>query len=321
MSSFGYSVLGFGSFANRAIKVSISSDVNNPDIDGNSYFGATAWASGTPKVLTITSGTTVGNLVIPGSMGGTLTVINEGDIHGSSGSAGSANSGSGGNGGVAITSASSFIYKGASGSNLLGGGGGGGGGGKAGNTSVTNNTYVRQPSTGSYHQNMGYPGYHWGIRNNRNQTSGLANAVWNGSTIAQSVVGSPYVNAYYHSPHGYTYYRGGIKYGTWNYSIYRAGTFSSTANYTGGAGGAGGVGAGYGVNAASGSSGTDGPGPAGTGGTGGTGGALGAAGSTGGTGGTSGSSGGSGGSAGASVTFSSGSITLAQDDGTITPDP
>ena len=106
MSSFGYNVLGFGSFANRAIKVEISSDVNNPDIDGGSYFGATAWASGTPKVLNITSGTTVGNLVIPGSMGGTLTINNAGNIHGSSGSGGSAGSsgagGSGGNGGSGI---------------------------------------------------------------------------------------------------------------------------------------------------------------------------------------------------------------------------
>ncbi len=93
MSSFGYSVLGFGSFANRAIKVSISSDVNNPDIDGGSYFGATAWASGTPKVLTITSGTTVGNLSIPSGLGGTLTVVNEGNIHGSAGSGGSAGGG------------------------------------------------------------------------------------------------------------------------------------------------------------------------------------------------------------------------------------
>ena len=324
MSSFGYNVLGFGSFANRAIKVEISSDVNNPDIDGGSYFGATAWASGTPKVLNITSGTTVGNLVIPGSMGGTLTINNAGNIHGSAGSGGSAGSsgagGSGGDGGVAITSASSFIYKGQSGSNLLGGGGGGGGGGKAGNKSVTNNSYVRQPSSGNIY---GPGNYNYAIRNQKNQSSGVYQAKWAGQTITNAIAGPNYVQYYYHSPHGYTYYRGsGHKLGQWNFGIYRAGQFSSTTNYTGGAGGAGGAGAGYGSNAASGQSGTDGPGPAGAGGAGGDGGALGAGGEAGSTGAPpSGSSGGSAGSAGASITFSSGSLTLAQDDGTITPDP
>ena len=323
MSSFGYNVLGFGSFANRAIKAEISSDVDNPDIDGSSYFGATAWASGTPKVLSITSGTTVGNLSIPSGLGGTLTIINAGNIHGSAGSAGSAGTsgsgGSGGNGGAAITSASSFIYKGQSGSNLLGGGGGGGGGGKAGNTSVTSNSYVRQPSSGNIY---GGNTYRYTINNQKNNPTGVERIYWGGSVITYQINGPNYVQYYYHSPDGYTYYRAqNHKLGQWNFGIYRAGQFSSTTNYTGGAGGAGGAGAGYGSNAQGGQSGTDGPGPAGTGGAGGDGGALGYGGEAGETGGTSGSSGGPAGNAGASVTFSSGSLTLAQDDGTITPDP
>ena len=317
MSSFGYNVLGFGSFANRSIRVTISSDVNNPDLDGGSYFGSAVWQGGTPKILEITSGTEVGSLVIPGSMGGTLTIENSGDIRGSSGSGGSANAGSGGAGGHAITSSGSFIYKGKSGSELSGGGGGGGGGGRAGPKSVTNQTYHREPPSGHaplspggvfYANHMQFPGGQGG------------NLKWNDNNVGAPSYG---FSDPFNSPDGWSYKRYG-RVPDWShlYYIYRYKTTQSTTNYQGGAGGAGGAGAGYGAaSAQSGSSGSDGPGPAGTGGTGGAGGAFGASGSSGSTGGPpSGQGGGSGGSAGKAASFSSGSISIAENNGDINGD-
>ena len=334
MSSFGYSVLGFGAFANRAIRVTISSDVDNPDLDGNDYFGATAWASGTPKILEVTSGTDIGSLVIPGSMGGTLTIENSGNIKGAAGSQGSAGTGgaggAGGAGGHAITSASSFIYKGKSGSVLGGGGGGGGGGGRASPTSTqqqqTNQTYSRQPSN-QYYYSWANQNYSYNLRNDP-YNPGAQRIRWGGlytDYAAQPTFHGPgpVTNQYFTmAPHGWTYRKGPRQGQGRNYGIYRTiqqpSTQSNQTNYTGGAGGAGGYGVGHPAQSpTSGASGSDGPGPAGTGGTGGDGGALGAAGSAGATGGGSGSSGGSGGAAGKAASFSSGSITIAEDSGDI----
>ena len=107
---------------------------------------AGTWAAATPKIYTINSGTTMGILTAPASMGGTLTINNSGNIQGTGGSAGSAGSGggqspgqasgvggAGGAGGTAITVQSTGItINMLSGSTLSGGGGAGGGGGQGG---------------------------------------------------------------------------------------------------------------------------------------------------------------------------------------------
>ena len=133
MTNFGYQVLGFGSFPNRAIFATASSAST---FNVQPAFGTADYQSGTPKILIIPSGVDLGPMTIPSGMGGTLQIENAGTIlglGGTAGSAGSANGGNGGNGGAgghAITSAHSFdlINTGT----ISGGGGGGAGGGGGG---------------------------------------------------------------------------------------------------------------------------------------------------------------------------------------------
>ena len=88
---------------------------------------AGTWTSGVPKVYTINSGTTMGILTAPASMGGTLVLNNSGNIQGVGGTA------NGGAGATAMTVQSTGItINMLSGSTLSGGGGGGGQGGTGG---------------------------------------------------------------------------------------------------------------------------------------------------------------------------------------------
>jgi hypothetical protein len=167
MSSFGYNVLGFGSFPNRAIFATASSAST---FNVQTAFGTADYQSGTPKILIIPSGVDLGPMTIPSGMGGTLQVENAGTIRGlggTAGSAGSGGSGSGGNGGNggagghAITSAHSFdlintgeISGGGGGSGGSGGGGQGGTGGSGSYTSSSWSSYYYNSS--NYYFNKTY---------------------------------------------------------------------------------------------------------------------------------------------------------------------
>ena len=90
MTNFGYQVLGFGSFPNRAIFATASSAST---FNVQTAFGTADYQSGTPKILIIPSGVDLGPMTIPSGMGGTLQIENAGTILGLGGSAGSAGSG------------------------------------------------------------------------------------------------------------------------------------------------------------------------------------------------------------------------------------
>jgi len=98
------------------------------------------WAAATPKIYTINSGTTMGILTAPASMGGTLVLNNSGNIQGVGGTA------NGGAGATAMTVQSTGItINMLSGSTLSGGGGGGGQGGTGGGGNFVSST----PCSGS----------------------------------------------------------------------------------------------------------------------------------------------------------------------------
>ena len=134
---------------------------------------AGTWVAATPKIYTINSGTTMGILTAPASMGGTLTINNSGNIQGTGGAAGSAGSGggqspgqasgvggAGGAGGTAITVQSTGItINMLSGSTLSGGGGAGGGGGQGGQGRFLgggNLQYAAGGAGGAGGQGLGY---------------------------------------------------------------------------------------------------------------------------------------------------------------------
>ena len=99
-----------------------------------------SWAGDIAKVYTINSGTTMGILTAPASMGGTLVLNNSGNIQGVGGTA------NGGAGGTAMTVQSTGItINMLSGSTLSGGGGGGGQGGTGGGGKYVSST----PCSGS----------------------------------------------------------------------------------------------------------------------------------------------------------------------------
>ena len=121
---------GYGKSNNVAVTASAASSANLKTLFDNASSGS--WADNIAKVYTINSGTTMGILTAPTSMGGTLVINNSGNIQGTAGSAGS--SGAGGAAGDAMTVQSTGItINMLSGSTLSGGGGGGGKGGTGGN--------------------------------------------------------------------------------------------------------------------------------------------------------------------------------------------
>ena len=117
---------GYGKSNNVAVTASAASSANLKTLFDNASAGS--WAEDIAKVYTINSGTTMGILTAPASMGGTLVLNNSGNIQGTGGSS------PGGAGGTAMTVQSTGItINMLSGSTLSGGGGGGGKGGTGGN--------------------------------------------------------------------------------------------------------------------------------------------------------------------------------------------
>tara|TARA_Y100000592_G_scaffold98797_1_gene172825 strand:+ start:970 stop:1935 length:966 start_codon:yes stop_codon:yes gene_type:complete len=313
MSGFGYNVLGFGAFPNRSVEAGITSNAEN--VSAKAQFNAAIWASGTPKILNISSGVTLGGtsgtaaLTIESDLGGSLLINNAGTITGTGGAAGT--SGAGGNGGNAILNSGGTIVSVTNSGTISGGGGGGGKGGTGGN--------------GSYSQTLG-PSYS-ATQYNFNtlwyvDQYGRSLVWWSGTNPVPSnqpiAYGTGATSASYG---GYTYTRGSFQQnfdcgnddncGT--YSLSRTGNVSSS----GGAGGNGGAGAGYNQSQANGSSGSAGGTNAGTGGTGGNGGDLGSNGTAGATGANGNSTnGGSGSAAGTAGKAISGAVNFTDASGT-----
>ncbi len=77
MSGFGYNVLGFGAFPNRSVEAGITGNATN--VSAKAQFNATIWASGTPKILNISSGVTLGGT------SGTAALTIESDLGGVNG--------------------------------------------------------------------------------------------------------------------------------------------------------------------------------------------------------------------------------------------
>ena len=319
MSGFGYNILGFGAFPNRSVEAGITSNAEN--VSAKAQFNATIWASGTPKILNISSGVTLGGtsgtaaLTIESDLGGSLLIVNAGTIIGTGGAAGS--SGAGGNGGNAILNSGGTIVSVTNSGTISGGGGGGGLGGTGGaggtGTYTATNTYFDHPTYGGV-ADVQYTSeggdWRW-----RFQSSILPIYSSSGGTSG-----------------GYTWTRGTTirrsSGGTYHYDIIRTGT-ETQSGASGGAGGAGGAGAGYnqsqsdGSSGSSGASGSNNAGNGGQGGTGGNGGHAGADGSAGATGSTgsngnstNGSSGASGSAAGTAGKAISGAVNFTDASGT-----
>lgn len=310
MSGFGYNVLGFGAFPNRSVEAGITGNATN--VSAKAQFNATIWASGTPKILNISSGVTLGGtsgtaaLTVESDLGGSLLINNAGTITGTGGAAGT--SGAGGNGGNAILNSGGTIVSLVNSGTISGGGGGGGKGGTGGN--------------GSYSQTLGpsyTSSYHtwWFI-----DQYGRILAFWGGGNVHPSNQPISYTSSATSASYGgYTYTRGnyvqavscGNDDNCATYYISRTGTVSTS----GGAGGNGGAGAGYSQSQANGSSGASGGTNAGAGGTGGNGGALGSNGAAGATGANGNSTnGGSGSAAGTAGKAVSGAVNFTDASGT-----
>ena len=316
MSGFGYNILGFGAFPNRTVEAGITSNAEN--VSAKAQFNATIWASGTPKILNISSGVTLGGtggtaaLTIESDLGGSLLIVNAGTIIGTGGAAGS--SGAGGNGGNAILNSGGSIVSVTNSGTISGGGGGGGLGGTGGTGG--NGTYT-STSYGYVHGSRS-----WWVSSSTNSY------IIYGGTFCTGMPSSQTTCTY----GGVTYRKGSyVQYGGPGAGGYQLGIDSTAtqSGASGGAGGAGGAGAGYnqsqsdGSSGSSGSSGSNNAGSGGAGGTGGNGGNAGANGSAGATGstgangnasnGSSGSSGSAGGTAGKAI---SGAVNFTDASGT-----
>jgi len=309
MSGFGYNVLGFGAFPNRSVEAGITGNATN--VSAKAQFNDAIWASGTPKILNISSGITLGGtggtaaLTIEDDLGGSLLINNAATITGTGGAAGS--SGAGGNGGNAILNSGGTIVSLVNSGTISGGAGGGGSGGTGGNGSTSS-------SSTSYQYNWSSPfgpGTHYWYFSSQANTG---HAKWAGSTVATISSSSQTSSGIYR--------RGGTRHeyeaGGEGFSRYNIGRVTtSTSSTSGGAGGNGGAGAGYNQNQANGSSGSGGGTNAGTGGTGGNGGALGADGAAGATGANgNASNGGSGSAAGSAGKAVSGAVNFTDASGT-----
>ena len=308
MSGFGYSVLGFGAFPSRSIVAGITGNASN--VSAKAQFNATLWASGTPKILNISSGVTLGGtsgtaaLTIESDLGGSLLINNAGTITGTGGAAGS--SGAGGNGGNAVLNSGGTIVSLVNSGTISGGAGGGGSGGAGGNGTATSTTNNTNTNTNYW---FVYGSENCGGANNQQLIS------YSGYGQINNVSGSS------HSASGVVFLKGAYSRqnddGEGCVSNLFIVNIQSTAATSGGAGGNGGAGAGFNQSQANGSSGAGGGTNAGTGGTGGNGGALGADGAAGATGAngnsTNGASGSGAGSAGKAV---SGAVNFTDASGT-----
>jgi hypothetical protein len=129
---------GFGKSSELGLTASAASSANLKTLFDNASAGS--WAGSTAKRYTINSGTTMGIITAPASMGGTLIIAHSGAIQGVGGTA------NGGAGATAMTIQSANItINMASGSTISGGGGGGGQGGTGGGGNFVSST----PCSGS----------------------------------------------------------------------------------------------------------------------------------------------------------------------------
>jgi len=116
---------GFGKSSELGLTASAASSANLQTLFDANTSGS--WTGSTAKRYTINSGTTMGIITAPASMGGTLIIDHSGAIQGVGGTA------NGGAGATAMTIQSANItINMASGSTISGGGGGGGQGGTGG---------------------------------------------------------------------------------------------------------------------------------------------------------------------------------------------
>ena len=306
MSGFGYNVLGFGAFPNRLVEAGITGNATN--VSAKAQFNDAIWASGTPKILNISSGITLGGtsgtaaLTIEDDLGGSLLINNAATITGTGGAAGS--SGAGGNGGNAILNSGGTIVSLVNSGTISGGAGGGGSGGTGGAGEVNGG---REPAANFSNGSQVNPGYYWNSSTYHIYYDGSTSYVYFGSNIGNASGLPAFVRI------GSNEYHRGASRGSGKYEIYR----QAKSATSGGAGGNGGAGAGFNQNQANGASGASGGTSAGAGGTGGNGGALGANGTAGATGANGNSTdGGSGSAAGTAGKAVSGAVNFTDASGT-----
>lgn len=322
----------------------VGTAVSAASLDISTLFVGT-WTSSDAKILQVPSAVTLGPVVAPAPMGGTLNIQNAGTILGSSGSAAGANPSGNGGAGSAGGTALQILTNGVTVNNtgsIKGGGGGGGSGaqGAPGSTSTPQTTDLRPIY---FPQRSGVSGNGWwtikspnspnindffgttssggtgptfgggvtvleGHRSNRVNGNGITFGNAPGQTYNNLSYGANHNNYPLSANHWWGAMPGGfVEKFTSIATVSRTGPV--TTNFTGGAGGAGGAGAGFGVpSPAGGSGGSPGPGPATDGGAGGAGGGFGAAGSTGSN--SPASTGGAGGAAGAAITSPGVNFTL-----------
>ncbi len=259
---------GFGKSSELGLTASAASSANLQTLFDANTSGS--WTGSTAKRYTINSGTTMGLITVPASMGGTLIIDHAGAIQGTGGSA------NGGAGGTAMTIQSTGVtINMASGSTISGGGGGAGAGGTGGQGKVSGSAGTHCANSCNSWGN--HPSLYCNLATRSNYASCSVGAVCNTQGEDDTPVGWTTIC------YVYTYYNGG-------------------------AGGNGGVGQGYGQSATNGSSGSSAGNNAGTGGSGGNGASFGNAGASGSSGAngnhTNGAGGSSGGAAGRAITFS-----------------
>lgn len=284
--------ISLGDFYGKSMKHTKVIAANQNNINIQNLFTAAEWSSTAPKEVIINTGVIVGDAARSGfairsntGRGGTLAIINNGEIQGF---AGNPNSGAGGaaiyidQAGVTITN--NWAVRGGGGAGGVGGVGGTGGGGYF-------NTTSRDPVSGFSHNGNSYE---W--INYKNPSVGVYTGTiikWAGANVFNGNAGA---NATSVVVGGHTYLRGGLdsSFSTQDvYAIARSWLVQNNTNGGGGgAGGTGGYGQGYnrarsnGVAGAGGAAGGTNAGSGGTGGTGGNGGTWGAAGAAGNTGAT-----------------------------------
>ena len=317
--------ISLGDFYGKAMTIIKTVTAGTTNLTLSTLFTSAEWTSTTPKEVVINSGVTIGStsataaLLTGTGFGGTLKIINNGEIQGD---AGAANSGAGGPA-INVQAANVTIEN----VGAIRGGGGGGGkggtGGTGGNGSYDSIVEVRTPTTGQYNSTTN----RWiTVYDGPKGRWGSLEGIWNNNQF------------YFHSGGGstapsppasytsgiYTYFRGTQTTNTstikqWGiYRTYDTTVTTDTYGGAGGAGGNGGVGRGYNVTNAAGAAGANGSaggtnagtgGKGGTGATGGTWGTAGGKGATGATGtngnvsnGSAGAVGVAGGAAGAAIT-------------------
>jgi hypothetical protein len=235
---------GFGKSSELGLTASAASSANLQTLFDANTSGS--WTGSTAKRYTINSGTTMGLITVPASMGGTLIIDHAGAIQGTGGSA------NGGAGGTAMTIQSTGVtINMASGSSISGGGSGGGQGGTGGQGKVSG-------SVGTQCKNCDYFGGHPSQYCTASARSNFASC-HQGSCCEQ---GEDNCTFYTTTCYVYTYYNGtsggagGVGQGYGQSAT--NGSSGSSAGNNAGTGGSGGNGASFGNAGATGSTGANG---------------------------------------------------------------